>query len=126
MDLTWSYSKAHKPSAPVVRAAIGNLSVELVVDSGFSGGVLLPFPHFQALGLMSRLVPEDFAAVLPDRRKVEAYTAMAQVTMGKASFSTLVHASPMIDKSLLGREALKAMDAKLDGPNEALTFSMEA
>jgi clan AA aspartic protease len=124
LDLTWKYSDEHRPSAPVVAATIGAFSMELLVDTGFSGGVLLPFPLFQSLGLMRRLVPEGYSAVLPDSRRLIVYTALSEVKIGSLRASTRVHSAPSLDRRLLGREALKAMVATLDGPEETLTLKL--
>jgi len=124
LDLTWKYGADHRPSAPVVKATIGAFSMELLVDTGFSGGILLPFPIFQSLGLANRLLPETYTAVLPDSRRLLAYTALSDVTIGFVRVSALVHSSPSLERRLLGREALKAMVANLDGPKETLTLSL--
>ncbi len=124
MDLTWRYSSEHRPSAPIIKASIGGFSVELLVDTGFSGGILLPFPLFQSLGLASRLVPESYSAVLPDSRRVTTYTAVSDVTIDSARISSRIHSSPSLDMRLVGRETLMTVVAVLDGPKETLTVSL--
>lgn len=108
----------------MVKATIGAFTMELAVDTGFSGGVLLPFAVFQSLGLTSRLVPESYAAVLPDSRRIVVYTALSDVTIDSVRISTRVHSSPHLHGRLLGREALRTMVANLDGPKETLTLSL--
>ncbi len=107
-----------------MKASIGAFSLELLVDTGFSGGILLPFQLFQALGLMSRLVPESFTAVLPDSRRVAVYTAVSDVTIESVLISTRVHSAPSLDRRLVGRETLRTMIVTLDGPKETLTLSI--
>jgi clan AA aspartic protease len=121
LDLTWKYSDEHRPSAPVLKASVREFTVELQIDTGFSGGILLPFQTFQSIGLASRLSPESFAAVLPDARRVPVYTAVSDVTIGSLKLSSRIHSSPLLNKRLIGREALRSMVARLDGPKETLT-----
>ena len=96
--------------------------IEALIDTGFAGGVMVPFPLFHSLGLMSRLVADEFIAVMPDARKVPVFTAREQVSAGQLRFAANIHSSPALHRSLLGREALGSFLAVLDGPKGSLTL----
>ena len=123
MDLTWKYSARYSPSAPVVPLELGGVAVDCAVDTGFSGGVMVTFPLFESLGLLSRLVPEEYQAVMPDSRRVPVYTAQEEVVVGPLRVRTLVHASPRLERKLVGRGFLRSVVATLNGPEERLSLS---
>ena len=99
------------------------MTLECVVDTGFSGGLLIPLSTFESLGLLVDLVPDEYLVVMPDSRKVALYTASEEAAVGSARVHTLVHAASTIDKKLVGREFLRAFVTTLDGPSETLTLS---
>ncbi|MDV3243559.1 MAG: hypothetical protein LYZ66_00120 [Nitrososphaerales archaeon] len=123
MDQTWPYSARHSPPAPTVRLELMRSQVECLVDTGFSGGVLLPFPLFESLGFLSRLVPDPYQAVMPDARRLPLFTARDDVVVGPVNLRTEVHSSPSLNRRLVGRRFLKAFVAVLDGKKEQLTLS---
>ncbi len=97
--------------------------VECLVDTGFSGGMLVPFPLFESLGLLSRLVPDAYHAVMPDGRRLPLYTARGEVDAGLAALQTEVHSSPALDRRMVGRRFLNVFVAILDGKKGLLTLS---
>lgn len=123
MDPTWPYSADYDPAAPVVRLVLLGVQIECLVDTGFSGGVLVPFPTFESLGLLSRLVPDAYQAVMPDGRRLPLYTAKGQVGVGTASIQTEIQSSPALRRWLVGRGFLKAFVAVLDGKQKLLTLT---
>jgi len=120
LDLSWKYSIRHSPPAPVMEARLGGFELELVVDTGFAGGVLIPFPLFESLGLLSTLSADSYRAVLPDSRRLRLFTAKEEVTVGKEKMVVEVHATPSIDRKLVGRSFLRSFVAVLDGGGEEL------
>lgn len=122
LDLTWKYSPRYSPSAPVIRLELAGTSLECLVDTGFSGSLLIPFPLFESLGFLSRLSPDTYDAVMPDSRKFGIYTTREEVVVGSLKMATEVHSSPALDKRLVGRRLLMAFVAKLDGRSEVLSL----
>ena len=118
MDQSWKYSREHTPPAPVVMVELAGFPIELEVDTGFAGGILIPFPLFQSLTLLSALSPDTYHAVMPDSRRVRLYTARAEVSLGSAKLFVDVHSSPLVEKKLIGRSFLQSFVAVLDGKKE--------
>jgi predicted aspartyl protease len=115
LDLTWKCSKAYSPSAPVIRVELAETPLECLLDTGFSGGLLIPFPLFESLGFLSRLVADEYSAVLPDSRRFHLYTARDEVSIGDLRTTAEVRSSPAVAKKLVGRRLQRASVAKLDG-----------
>jgi clan AA aspartic protease len=123
LDQTWKYSTRFTPSAPVVPIELAGMTIECVVDTGFSGGLMIPFSMFESLGLLAGLVPEEYVAVMPDSRRVALHTASEEVIAGSSRVRTLVHASTRLDKRLVGRAFLQSLVATLDGPHEVFSVA---
>lgn len=123
MDQTWKYSKRFSPSAPVISVELDGMTLECIVDTGFSGGLVIPLATFESLGLMSGLVPEEYLAVMPDSRKVALYTASEEVAVGSSRLRTLVHAAATLERKLVGRTFLESFVTTLDGPREVVSMS---
>ena len=102
----------------MIRVELAGMTLECVVDAGFSGGVLIPFPTFKSLRLMSRVLPDEYQAMMPDSTRVPVYTTKAQVTAGISRILTLVHASPILERTLVGRAFLGCFVTTPDGPDE--------
>lgn len=122
LDLTWKYNPNYSPSAPVIRLELAGTPVDCLVDTGFSGSLLIPFPLFESLGFLSKLSPDTYNAVMPDLRKFPIYTTKEEVAVGSLRMPMEVHSSPALDKRLVGRRLLKAFVAKLDGRGEVLSL----
>jgi predicted aspartyl protease len=122
LDQTWSYSKDYEPSAPVLKVLLQGIPAEFAVDTGFSGTALVPFPLFESAGLQSRMLPDEFTAVMPDLRKIPVLTALGDFVIGDINMQTRVHAAPNLNKKLIGREFLKAFIAVLNGRAEEFTL----
>jgi clan AA aspartic protease len=120
LDQSWKYSREYTPPAPVVTIELAGFSLELAVDTGFAGGILIPFPLFQSLALLSALTPDTYHAVMPDSRRVRLYTARVEVTLGSTKLLVDVHSSPLVEKKLIGRSFLRSFVAMLDGKKERL------
>jgi len=110
----------------VISVGLAGMTLECVVDTGFSGGLLIPLSTFESLGLLSSLVPEEYLAVMPDSRKMELCTASEEVTVGSSRVRTLVHAAASLDRKLVGRGFLQTFLTTLDGPHEAVSISVQS
>jgi predicted aspartyl protease len=123
LDQTWRYNTRFSPSAPVIRVELDGMTLECVVDTGFSGGLLIPFSTFESLGLQAYLVPESYLVVMPDARRLALYTASREVKAGSSRLRSLVHAAPTIDRKVVGRSFLEPFVAILDGPRQTISVS---
>ena len=108
------------PPAPIVELTLAGFAIELNVDTGFGGGILIPFSLFQSLGLLSTLGPDTFHAVMPDSRRIRLYTARTDVSLRSFKFQVNVHSSPLLEKKLLGRMFLQMFVVILDGPKKEM------
>lgn len=127
LDRSWKYSSEQTPPAPAVELNIGgHFRLQLIVDTGFAGGILIPFPVFQSLGLMLALTPDSYHAIMPDSRRVRLYTAYAEVYLESTKFLVEVHSSPLLEKKILGRSFLRSFIATLDGKKEELRLRSAA
>jgi clan AA aspartic protease len=125
LDQTWKYSTRFTPSAPVIPVELAGMTLECAVDTGFSGGLMIPFSIFESLGLLAAVIPEEYLVVMPDSRRVALYTTSEEVRVGSSRVHTLVHAAPTLNKKLLGRAFLESFVATLDGPQKLLSVSVQ-
>ena len=102
----------------MITIVLAGFPIELTVDTGFAGGIIIPFPLFQSLALLSALTPDTYHAVMPDSRRVRLYTAKVEVTLGSKRLFVDVHSSPLVEKKLIGRSFLRSFVATLDGKKE--------
>ncbi|MDE1854304.1 MAG: hypothetical protein KGI38_11245 [Thaumarchaeota archaeon] len=122
MELSWRYSRRRDPPVPVMDLTLERFPVEVAVDTGFDGDVLIPFSLFKSLGFLSALSKDEFSLLLPDSRKLGLYTSRCRVKLGDESFESTVHSSPEVEKKVVGRAFLRAFVAALDGGKEELTI----
>ena len=122
MELSWKYNQRRDPHVPVLELMLEGLSVELAVDTGFDGDVLVPFSLFKSLGLLSALSQDEFSLLLPDSRRLPLYSARCEVKLGNDRFESRVHSSPAVEKRVVGRGFLRSFVASLDGRREELTL----
>ncbi|RLG87457.1 MAG: hypothetical protein DRO15_04900 [Thermoprotei archaeon] len=121
----FKYSKDHKPSAPIIKALIitargRKYELELLVDIGFSGGILIPYNLYEELKLALFEVPEKYYGILPIGVPITLHTALAKVVIDGLEFKIHIHSHPLINKKLAGRELLNKMKILLNGPMEEL------
>ncbi|PSN99787.1 hypothetical protein B9Q05_11320 [Candidatus Marsarchaeota G2 archaeon ECH_B_1] len=123
MAQKWKYDETFTPPAAVVKAKLCGQSVNLLVDTGFSGGVLIPFWMFERMSLLSYLTPDEYYAVMADTRKIRLYTATGVLTLRSKKHTVNTHSSPYIDKKIVGRDFLKRFLLTLNGPKSELIVS---
>jgi predicted aspartyl protease len=122
LDQSWNYNREHIPPAPIVELGLAGFPVELTIDTGFGGGILIPFSLFQSLSLLNALIPDSYHAIMPDSRRVRLYTARAEVNIGSTKLLVDIHSSPLVERKLAGRSFLKSFITVLDGKREKLTL----
>lgn len=126
LDQKWQYNDGYAPPAPVFELQVQGAELECLVDTGFSGGVLIPFPTFESLGLLVALSRDEFSAVMPDGRRLPLFTSKATVRIGSVAMETDVHSSPALDRSFVGRGFLQSLVTVLDGPGSVVSVSTGA
>jgi len=120
------YSRERTPPIPVLKARIFSplkneyAELTLHVDTGFDGGVLIPFDLYEELKLT--LVEEPYPArgVFPSGLAIELYVAVTDVEINGLRLTAHVYSSPLILKKLAGREILNKLILTLNGPKEEL------
>ncbi len=92
MDQRWPYSDRYLPAAPVVKVDLLGLSLECVLDSGFDGGIVIPFSTFPSLGLLNDIWSDEYYAVIPDSRSLPLFTSRKMVRPGSHELEVMIHA----------------------------------
>lgn len=122
--MKFKYSRAHKPSAPIIKVTLltksGEHEIELIVHTGFSGGILIPFSLYLKLGFTLFEVPSKYYGVLPIGIQIPLHTALARIMIGDIVLKVHIHSHPLLNKQLAGREVLNKMKILLNGPAEEL------
>jgi predicted aspartyl protease len=106
----------------VLTLSVEGFSIEAAVDTGFDGGVLIPFPLFSSLGLMKTLSEDEFHLGLPDSRKVSLYSSRRVIRVGGMDVEAYIHSSSEVRRKVVGRELLGPFTTTLDGRKEELTL----
>lgn len=101
---------------------VEGFSIAAAVDTGFDGGVLIPFPLFSSLGFMKALSEDEFHLGLPDSKKVSLYSSRRMIRVGGMDVAAYIHSSSEVSRKVVGRELLGSFTAILDGRKEELTL----
>jgi len=113
---------------PIVEAILQNpsngksLGIELIVDTGFQGGVLIPLRTYLSLGLNLHEEPKVIAKSAVGG-EVELRVSRVMVKIGNTNVSCRAYTALNVRKSLLGREVLKELGL-LYNPPETLKVGL--
>jgi len=123
--LKYKYDENIKPPMPKIVAKIwtpkmGDFELELMVDTGFSGEVLIPYHLYDELKLTLLEVPDKYFGILPVGIPIILHTALTEVSIGELKFKVHVHSHPLISKRLAGRKLLNQLKILLNGPKKEL------
>ncbi len=122
----FKYSEKHSPPAPIIKVGIKTLrhgiyETELLIDTGFSGGILLPFTLYEKLGLTLAEVQDRYYGILPIGVPITLHTAQAKIAINDTvEFETYIHSHPLINKKLAGRQLINKLKILLNGPRKKL------
>jgi predicted aspartyl protease len=108
---------------PVVEVNLLALSLECLLDTGFAGGIVIPFPTFESLGLLARVSSVEYHVVLPDSRTLPLFTARRSVRLGSVEVDADIHSSPSLNRTLAGRNLLENFVSTLDGQKKTVSIS---
>ena len=98
-----------------------NLVLAFKVDTGFAGGVMLPYDIYAKLELTLAEEPYPLIGRFATGSTVKLYRAYTKVELeGKAVFYVYAYSSPYIAKKLVGRELLNKLKLLLNGPQRTL------
>ncbi|MCD6369289.1 MAG: hypothetical protein J7L38_05795 [Thermoproteales archaeon] len=120
------YSRDRRPPIPVLEikiySPIKNEYAKIVayVDTGFDGGILIPFSLYENLGLMLMEEPHLSRGVFPSGSIIKLHTAVTKIEMAGFKMNTHVYSSPFIRRKLVGREVLNSLILLLNGPQREL------
>jgi len=123
--LKFKYNENVKPPIPKIKVKIWtpkikDYELELVVDTGFSGGILIPYHLYDELKLTLAEVPSRYFGILPVGIPITLHTALTEVSIEKLKFKVHVHSHPLINKKLAGRELVNQLKILLNGPKREL------
>jgi len=109
--------------APLIEAVVynplktRNISLKLVIDTGFQGGVLLPLQAY--LNLQLNLMEEiEATAVTATGVEVKLRVAKAIIELGGKEIECGAYTTLGVRKPLLGREVLKQTGLLYNPPKE--------
>lgn len=123
--MKFKYDESLKPSIPKIKIKIWtprvrDYELELMVDTGFSGGVLIPYRLYNELKLTLIEEQNKYLGILPVGIPIVLHTALTEARIRNFTFEIHVHSNPLIDKKLAGRELLNSMKILLNGPKKEL------
>jgi len=108
---------------PVIRARLRNplngksLVIELVIDTGFQGGVLIPLKTYVDLNLNLLEEPKVIAKTAVGA-VIELRRAKVVIELSNSRITCTAYTSLAVRKPLLGREVLKGLGLLYKPPNE--------
>ncbi|RLE62313.1 MAG: hypothetical protein DRJ47_10870 [Thermoprotei archaeon] len=126
-----SYSKERRPPIPVLEIKIyspiknGYAKIVAYVDTGFDGGILIPFSLYENLGLTLVEEPHLSHGVFPSGSIIKLHTAVTEIEMAGFKMNTHVYSSPFIHRKLVGREVLNNLILLLNGPQRELEIKTD-
>ena len=124
------YSREREPPIPVLDIKIFSpfsgdfIEVTAFIDTGFDGGILIPFNLFEKLQL--NLVEEPYPAqgVFPTGLTTSLHEALVKVETCNMRFTVHAYSTPFINKKLVGRELLNKLILTLNGPKKELEIKI--
>ena len=120
------YSTAEDSPAPVlvlkVYSPYGNKSLTLTfkVDTGFAGGILVPYDIYLQLELMLAEEPYPLIGRFATGNTIKLYRALTKIELEDRALYAYVYSSPYIRKKIVGREVLNKLVILLNGPQQVL------
>ncbi len=130
MNVTFPYQHGDGGIArPVVAFKLGDplglrsLDLTVRVDTGFDGGLLLPFDSYLELGLQGFEESSELVGRTAGGIAVRLRESRGVVTLQGERFASRVFTTPLLLRPLLGLELLKLWNAVFDGPGGELSLS---
>ena len=123
------YSKDFTPPAPVVELELENpvtkrkISLEALLDTGFSGTIIVPIFIYEKIGLyiIESLEPAYVVTSIgfySKLKKAKAYIEIPKIYRKLVC----VYSSHTIKYPILGRDILNDLDIRLNGPEQLTTI----
>jgi len=109
--------------APIVKAVLRNpfnhnsIEMELIADTGFQGGVLIPLQAYIDLGLNLFEEPKALARTATGS-KVELRVSRVLVEIGESGILCTAYTTLGVERSLIGREVLKKLGLLYKPPSK--------
>ncbi|RLE93274.1 MAG: clan AA aspartic protease [Thermoprotei archaeon] len=120
------YSTAEDPPVPVLVLKVyspyddKSLTLTFKVDTGFAGGILVPYDIYLKLELMLAEEPYPLVGRFVTGNTIKLYRAFTKIELENKILYAYVYSSPYIRKKLVGREILNKLKILLDGPQQVL------
>ncbi|MEM4970523.1 MAG: clan AA aspartic protease [Sulfolobales archaeon] len=117
------FENSAKNYLPIIRALISDpleeksVEVDMVIDTGFQGGVLIPLKTYLDLNLdlFEEMKATGETAI---GGLVELRTSKVVIKLGKAKIKCSVYTTLGVKRSLMGREVLKELGLLYRPPKE--------
>ncbi|BCU67938.1 hypothetical protein HS7_13750 [Sulfolobales archaeon HS-7] len=81
--------------------------VDVLVDTGFSGWLLLDYEVYTKLNSLEIPVTRKYRSILGN---IEVYMSKANITVNSISVDGFIESYPYVEMNLLGREILKKLN----------------
>ncbi len=110
---------------PIIKATIINpinkksAEIEMVIDTGFQGGVLIPLKTYAELGLYLLEEPKIMGITATGTR-IELRRAKAILEINGHTIDCTIYTTIGVTRSLLGREVLKTLGLCYKPPEKLL------
>ncbi len=120
------YSGDRRPPIPVLEIKIyspvknGYAEITAYVDTGFDGGILIPFDLYENLGFVLVEEPRPSRGVFPSGSTIKLHTAVTEIETAGFKMDAHIYSSPFIHRKLVGREVLNNLILLLNGPQTEL------
>jgi len=121
------YSVNEEPPIPVLTLKVyspsgdKNIVLTFKVDTGFAGGIILPYDIYAKLELTIAEEPYPLIGRFATGSAIKLYRAYTKVELEeRAVFHVYAYSSPYIAKKLIGREFLNKLKLLLNGPQKTL------
>ncbi|RLE72446.1 MAG: hypothetical protein DRJ37_02810 [Thermoprotei archaeon] len=121
------YSIDEEPPIPILTLKIysprgdKNIVLAFKVDTGFAGGIMLPYDVYTELELTLAEEPYPLIGRFATGSTIKLYRAYTKVELEKSiKFHVYAYSSPYISKKLVGRELLNKLKLLLNGPQKTL------
>jgi len=96
------------------------LTLTFKVDTGFAGGILVPYGIYMKLELMLAEEPYPLVGRFATNETIRLYRALTKVELEDKVFRVYVYSSSFIRRKLVGREVLNKLKILLNGPQQTL------
>lgn len=126
------YSSNFTPPAPIIELKLenpvtaGKIDIEALLDTGFSGTIIIPIFIYEKIGLsiVESLEPAYAVTSMGFYSKLKKAKAYVEIP-GVYRKLTYIYSSHIVKYPLLGRSILNDLDIRLNGPKQLVVVYRE-